>query len=158
MSRFRRDRARALRTGMTEAEHKLWRALQAVPVTGTHFRRQIPIGPYVADFGCLAARLLIELDGAHHGEDEVAAGDRKRQAWLEREGYRVLRFWNTEVRDNMEGVLETIYAVLHGGVAADAQPFKHKRRSRSQAHPHPAGLAAVDPPSAGEGRRRERHP
>ena len=100
----------------------------------------------------------IEFDGGHHGEEDVAARDRKRQAWLEGEGYRVLRFWNVEVNQNMDGVLETIYATLHGGVAAEAQPFKHKRRSRSPAQPHPAGLAAVDPPPAGEGRRRETHP
>jgi len=139
---------------MTEAEHKLWRALKAVPLTGTHFRRQVPIGPYVADFGCLAARLLIEIDGGHHSEDVVAAADRKRQAWLEEEGYRVLRFWNPEITDNMDGVLDTIYAALHGGVAAEAQDFKHKRRVRPKSPPHPAGLAAVDPPPAGEGGRR----
>ena len=130
-TRFRRARAKALRDRSTDAERKLWRALKGVPVEGTHFRRQVPVGPYVADFGCLAARLLIELDGGHHSRDEVAASDAARQAWLEREGYQVLRFWNAEAMDDLGGVLETIYAALHGSLAQDPERFVHQRRTRA---------------------------
>ncbi len=130
MRRFRLNSAKALRARSTDAERKLWRALDRLPLEGTHFRRQVSIGPYVADFGCLAARLLIELDAGHHSRDDVAARDRDRQAWLEQEGYRVLRFWNAEVFQNLEGVLDTIYAALHGGTAAEARRFLHRRRQR----------------------------
>jgi very-short-patch-repair endonuclease len=118
---FRLARARALRTRATEPEQVLWRALKRVPALGTHFRRQVPIGPYVADFACLRARLVIELDGGHHSEDATMARDTRRTAWLEQEGYRVLRFWNAELSDNLEGVLDTIYAALHGGLAAEVK-------------------------------------
>jgi very-short-patch-repair endonuclease len=131
LTRFRRARAKALRDRTTDAERRLWRALKAVPVAGTHFRRQVPIGPYVIDFGRLAARLLIELDGGHHSRDEVAASDAARPAWLEREGYRVLRFWNAEVIDNLGGVLDTIYAALHGSLAEHSERFVHQRRTRA---------------------------
>jgi very-short-patch-repair endonuclease len=119
-----------LRERQTDAEKRLWRALERVPVEGSHFRRQVPIGPYVADFACLAARLVIELDGASHSRDDVAARDRGRQAWLEAQGYRVLRVLNAEIADNLDGVLDSIYAALHGHTAAEAHPFKHRRRRR----------------------------
>ena len=113
INRFRRERAKQLRSNATEPEQVLWRALKRIPVYGSHFRRQIPIGPYVADFACLKAR-LIELDGGHHSQDDVAAKDETRTRWLESEGYRVVRFWNAELSENMNGVLDTIYAALYG--------------------------------------------
>jgi very-short-patch-repair endonuclease len=116
-----------LRANTTEAERKLWRALKDVPVEGTHFRKQVPIGPYVADFACLAAKLIIELDGGQHNRDDVSAKDRARQQWLQAEGYRVLRFWNGEVSANLDG---TIYPALHGSLAGEAEPFRHPRRPR----------------------------
>jgi len=119
-------------------------------MAGTHFRRQVPIGPYVADFACLAARLVIELDGGHHSRADVGRRDQQRQKWLEAEGYRVIRFWNGEVRDNLEGVLDTIYNALYGALDAEAVPFVHERRKRPGELPHPGGYAA-DPPPAGEG-------
>jgi very-short-patch-repair endonuclease len=85
------SRSRALRRNATGAERALWRALKRVPVYGSHFRRQVPIGPYVADFACLRARLVIELDGGHHAQDDVRAKDEVRSRWLEREGFRVIR-------------------------------------------------------------------
>jgi very-short-patch-repair endonuclease len=130
LSPFRRERARRLRGDRTEAERRLWRALRRVPVSGSHFRQQVPIGSYVADFACLAARLVIELDGGHHARDEIAAGDLVRQRWLEAQGYRVLRFWNAEIASNLDGVLETIYAALHGQVAAEPRHLAHRRRRR----------------------------
>jgi very-short-patch-repair endonuclease len=87
---IRRAAAKRLRANTTPHERILWRALKELPVDGTHFRRQAPIGPYVVDFFCSAKRLIIELDGGHHNDDATAAPDRERQAWLEHEGYRVV--------------------------------------------------------------------
>src|SRR3954469_14832261 len=123
MRRFRLNSAKALRARSTDAERKLWRALERLPLEGTHFRRQLSIGPYVADFGCLAARLLIELDGGHHSRDDVAARDEARTRSLEGGRYRVLRFWNAELSDNPEGVLDTIYAALYGSLHSEASPL-----------------------------------
>jgi very-short-patch-repair endonuclease len=89
---IRRAAAKKLRANTTPHERTLWRALKELPIEGTHFRRQAPIGPYVVDFFCPGRRLIIELDGGHHNEDATAARDSERQAWLEREGYRVIRF------------------------------------------------------------------
>jgi len=72
------------------------------------FRRQHEIGSYIADFFCLDARLVIELDGSQHGEERERQADERRTEYLENQGYRVLRFWNQEVLDNIDGVLETI--------------------------------------------------
>ena len=102
------QRARALRAAMTDAEQALWRALRQKQLDGTRFRRQQPLGPYVADFYCAAAKLIVEVDGGQHADGADAARD----AWLAARGYRVLRFWNPDVRDNLEGVLETIRTAL----------------------------------------------
>src|SRR5215472_15903811 len=93
---IRRAAAKKLRANATPHERVLWRALKEIPLIATHFRRQAPIGPYVVDFFCLAKRLIIALDGGHHNEDANAKRDRERQLWLETEGYRVVRFWNSE--------------------------------------------------------------
>src|SRR3979411_3552561 len=89
----RRPTAKKLRSNTTPHERTLWRALKELPVSGTHFRRQAPIGPYVVDFFCPAKHLIIELDGGHHNDDENAKRDHQRQLWLEQEGYLVFRFW-----------------------------------------------------------------
>jgi len=80
---------------------------------GLHFRRQAPIGKYVADFCCHSARLVIEVDGGQHNEETGLARDAERTAWLESQGYRVVRFWNNDVLENMDGVTDTILRVLH---------------------------------------------
>jgi very-short-patch-repair endonuclease len=90
-------RAQELRRNTTDAEKRLWRQLRRLDLDGSHFRRQVPIGPYIADFACMAARLLIEIDGSQHAEDRNKAHDDARTCWLEKEGYRVLRFWNSDV-------------------------------------------------------------
>jgi len=88
-----RGRARALRRRATEPEQKLWWHLRhRVPLDGSHFRRQVPIGPYIADFCCLKARLIIEVDGNQHGYDEYLERDAKRTAYLSSQGFAVLRF------------------------------------------------------------------
>jgi very-short-patch-repair endonuclease len=125
---IRRAAAKRLRANTTPHERILWRALKELPTDGTHFRRQAPIGPYVVDFFCPAKRLVIELDGGHHNEDETALRDRERQLWLEREGYRVIRFWNSEVNDDLTAVLERIYVELYGSREAEATKLTHQRR------------------------------
>ncbi len=137
IDRFRRATARRLRASTTDAEQRLWRALKRVPVYGSHFRRQVSIGPYVADFACLKARLLIELDGGHHAEAAIASRDAQRSLWLESEGYRVIRFWSTELLDNLDGVLDTIYAALYGSLHSEAAPLITP--PRPSADPPPRG-------------------
>jgi len=124
----------------------LWRHLRQLETKGTHFRRQVPIGPYVADFACMAARLIIEVDGSHHGEDDTKKRDEKRSQWLETEGYRVIRFWNNDVTQCTEGVLDVIYAALYGSRESEPAQLKHERR---RAHPTPARAARQPSPSRG---------
>ena len=104
------ERARSLRANMTDAELRLWHRLRGKQIGGHRFRRQVPIGPYIVDFACVKARLVIEVDGGQH-----AAGaylDAERTAWLQSRGYKVMRFWNTQVLQEMDGVLEAIYGAL----------------------------------------------
>jgi adenine-specific DNA-methyltransferase len=101
-------RSRALRAEPTDAEALLWRRLRQGQFGGFRFRRQHPIGPYFADFACLSAGLVVELDGGQH----TAEGDRRRTALIEAAGFRVIRFWNNEVLGNTEGVLAAIAQAL----------------------------------------------
>jgi very-short-patch-repair endonuclease len=133
---IRRAAARRLRANATPHERILWRALKELPVEGTHFRRQAPIGPYVVDFFCPAKRLVVELDGGHHNDDETAKHDRERQLWLESQGYRVVRFWNSDVTGDLNAVLERIYVELYGAREAQVLLLKHRRVSR-KLHPTP---------------------
>jgi very-short-patch-repair endonuclease len=107
------ERARDLRQNPTEAEKGLWSKLRLKQLDGHRFRRQVPIGPFVVDFCCLARRLIVEVDGGQHSSD--AAKDARRTEWLERQGFRVLRFWNNDVLGNIDGVLATIAMHLAGG-------------------------------------------
>ena len=125
---IRRAAAKKLRANATPHERKLWRALKVIPIEGSHFRRQVPIGPYIVDFFCPAKRLILEIDGGHHNEDDVAERDLERQQWLEGEGYRVVRFWNSEITGDLTAVLECIYVELYGSRKAEATPLKHRRR------------------------------
>ncbi|QQO19630.1 endonuclease domain-containing protein [Bradyrhizobium diazoefficiens] len=124
---IRRAAAKKLRAKTTPHERMLWRALKDLPMDGSHFRRQAPIGPYVVDFFCPAKRLIIELDGGHHNEDDTAKRDIYRQRWLENEGYRVIRFWNSEIANDLTAVLERIYVELYGSREAETTPLKHRR-------------------------------
>ena len=99
-------RARQLRHEMTDAERKLSRYLRAQQVHGVKFRRQEPLATYIVDFCCFDPKLVIEVDGGQHAEH--VAYDAQRTAVLERMGYRVIRFWNNEVLENIEGVFERI--------------------------------------------------
>src|SRR6266481_5337277 len=125
---IRRATANKLRANTTPHERILWRALKEIPTEGSHFRRQAPIGRYIVDFFCPARKLIIELDGGHHNDDETVERDRERQLWLEQEGYRVVRFWNSEITADLTAVLERIYVELHGSRDAKDEPLKHLRR------------------------------
>ena len=104
------ETARRLRADMTDAERKLWSLLRRKQLQDFQFRRQVPLGPYVADFACMSQRLIIELDGGQHAER--SEHDERRTAWLASIDFRVLRFWNGEIFTNTEGVLETIRLAL----------------------------------------------
>jgi very-short-patch-repair endonuclease len=119
--------ARVLRGNATEAERIMWRLLRDRRFGGVKFRRQVPIGPFIADFASIEHRLVVELDGGQHADSQT---DVRRDRFLEAHGWRVVRFWNNEVMTNREGVLEVIHDALCTG-------------------PHPA---AARPPSPASGR------
>ena len=100
--------ARKLRRNCTDAERKLWRHIRRRQLNGLKFRRQQPLGDYIVDFVCFEARLIIELDGGHHSEEKNKSKDMEREKNIQEMGYRVLRFWNNEVMNNISGVLEAI--------------------------------------------------
>src|SRR6516164_5954505 len=106
-----RDRAPTLRRAMTEAERRLWQMLRSRQTQGCRFRRQVPIGRFIADFVCHEARLIVEIDGGQH--DPSSESEASRTRFLEAEGYRVLRFWNNEVLENAEGVRSAVAENLH---------------------------------------------
>ena len=124
--------AQTLRQNQTNAEGLLWYYLCNKQLGGYKFRRQQPIGPYIADFACLPEKLLIELDGGQHADP--SAPDEQRDRFLRQQDYRVLRFWNHEVFADCFGVLERVYAAL-------ADPPPHQ--------PAPDGLASATPPQGG---------
>ncbi|MAC38885.1 MAG: hypothetical protein CMH94_00310 [Oceanicaulis sp.] len=113
-----------MRRSMTKAELWLWQRLRARQLCGLKFRRQHPIGPYIADFACLQCRLVVELDGASHSTDQEIAHDRRRTAFIERDGWLVLRFWNTDLYDDIDETLNRIAEV------ASARTSLAQRRPR----------------------------
>ncbi|RUX29719.1 endonuclease domain-containing protein [Mesorhizobium sp. M7A.F.Ca.US.011.01.1.1] len=109
-------RARALRHGDNQAEATLWNELKAKRLGGYKFVRQMPIGPYFADFSCRGEELVVELDGIQHAESSY---DRRRDEFMRGEGFSVLRFWNVDVLRNSRSVCETILAALEGRLHQD---------------------------------------
>ena len=105
-------RARQLRKSSTDAERALWNILRNRQVAGSRFRRQGPIGPYIVDFVCFESRLVIEVDGGQHAE--LADYDAGRTAWLETQGFRVMRFWNNQVLQETNAVREAIAMAVLG--------------------------------------------
>jgi very-short-patch-repair endonuclease len=106
------QRALTLRRNMSNAERKLWQALRLKQLDGARFRRQYPIGPYIADFVCLEKRLVVEVDGPQHTDEIHIARDERRDRWLDAEGYRVMRFQTIDVYRNLGGVVDTVWAAL----------------------------------------------
>ena len=111
-SRQMQLRARELRRAMTPAEKKLWQHIRYNQL-GVEFRRQHAVGPYIVDFFCAKAELVIEIDGDVHAEPEQAKRDAERTQWLnEQKDYRVIRFWNSQIMRDLEGVLAAIVEEL----------------------------------------------
>ena len=130
-SRVSTSRARALRARMPDAERRLWFALRDRRFANFKFRRQVPVGPFIADFVCYTARVVVEVDGGQHADSWT---DERRDRWFAANDFLVLRFWNNDVLSNLEGVLTSILSTL---------------RERT---PHPAGAARGRPsPARGEG-------
>jgi very-short-patch-repair endonuclease len=102
--------ARTLRQNMTEVERRVWQILRLHQMKAYKFRRQVPIGRYIADFVCHEARLIVEIDGGQH--DRSSPRETERSGFLQNQGYRILRFWNNEVLTNLDGVHETIAGAL----------------------------------------------
>ena len=98
--------AKSLRRRQTEAERLLWRHLQRKQLEGVKFRRQAPIGRYLVDFVSFERKLIVEIDGGQHAVE--VEKDREREVWLSTQGFTTLRFWNNEIMQNLEGVLEVI--------------------------------------------------
>ncbi len=99
-----------MRTEQTDAEALLWRHLRGKRFSGYKFRRQQPIGPYIVDFVCLGCRLIVEADGGQHGD--TLDYDNTRTKWLEAQGFRMLRFWNNDILQRSEDVLDSILNAL----------------------------------------------
>jgi len=117
-----RTRARELRSNATPSERMLWRELSARKVTGVRFNRQAPVGPFICDFVARSIKLVVEIDGGQHGwqSDE----DRARTHYLEQHGYTVIRFWNSDVLERLEGVVAEI------ALAVAALPSPNPSRTR----------------------------
>jgi very-short-patch-repair endonuclease len=115
--------AREMRHEPTPGEKRMWRLLRHRRLAGFRFRRQHPVPPYIADFYCAVARLVVELDGDIHIGNEDA--DRRREEFLGRQGLRVIRFWNVTVADDPEGVLDVVHAACVEGVSGNPK-VRHK--------------------------------
>ena len=124
VSTKQRTRARRLRRDMTDAERIIWNAIRAHRMHGMSFRRQTPIGPFIVDFVCQSALLIVEIDGGQHYEPENIKRDAQRDAFLASKGYQILRFNNHDVITNRQGVIETIAAAV---VHAPSPPLPRKR-------------------------------
>ncbi len=101
-----------MRRAPTPAERKLWNLLRGGRLDGLKFRRQVPIGPYIADFACLYPKVIVECDGGQHAD---SAYDELRDAWLQAQGFQVSRLWNSEVLDHPESVADVIRLSLRRG-------------------------------------------
>jgi very-short-patch-repair endonuclease len=129
VSDAKREQAQRLRSTSTHVEEKLWRLLRSRRLAGAKFRRQVPLGPWIADFVSFEHKLIVEADGSQHADSER---DRVRDADLKARGFRVLRFWNNDILQTPNGVLEAIWSAL-------------------QETPSPGGLRPPPSPTGGEG-------
>ena len=136
------ERARELRKTMTDAERLLWKRLRRRQVHGLYFRRQHPIGPFIADFACIHTRLVIELDGGQHMQ--ASDKDAARTRWLEQSGYRVLRFWTNDVLTQIDAVLQVIATGPPGPPPSPPPPASQTPRGEEPEHaPEPPSQPAV---------------
>jgi very-short-patch-repair endonuclease len=112
------ENPRALRKRLTPQEVKLWLKLRELKALGFHFRRQAPIGRYIVDFVSFRSQLIIEADGGQHGMPDGARSDQIRDAFLQSQGFEILRFWNSDIDANLTGVMESILGALKHPPAA----------------------------------------
>ncbi len=159
------ERARELRKSRTGAERRLWWKLRGLKPAGFKFRQQVPIDRYIVDFACLSSRVIIEVDGGTHSTDAELAKDKRREQYLRDQGFRILRVWNSEVRENIDGVMDTIVDALGSPPSsrppkAEARPWRGGRVRRLQpkqgAEGGTLGPPPPSPPRKGEGRRPRR--
>jgi very-short-patch-repair endonuclease len=123
-AQLKRDVAKDLRASATDCERKLWAILRGKQFAGLRFRRQHPLGPYIVDFYCSAAKLVIELDGGQHSTDENMAYDAARDGWLKSQGYRVLRFSNEDFLKHRDMIVEAVgRAIGESGVPLSEPPL-----------------------------------
>ena len=132
-NKIRTGLARRLRRDSTSVELRLWNRLRSRSIDGYKFVRQEPIGRYVVDFVCRDRRLIIEVDGGQHADN---MRDQTRDQWLREHNYRILRFWNNDIMNNMDGVLETIAGAL-----------------QTEAPPHPVPACGGNRPLPASGER-----
>jgi very-short-patch-repair endonuclease len=149
------DYARKLRKDMTDAERALWRLLRDRRMDGWRFRRQEPIDRFIVDVVCFEARLIIEVDGGQHYESE---SDRTRDAYLQSQGFRVLRLWNTDVLANRDGVYQVILTALARCAPDDATPSSNSAPADECPHSRTGARlrlakASYPSPARGEGQR-----
>ncbi|MFC0240237.1 endonuclease domain-containing protein [Rhodopseudomonas telluris] len=130
VSPSQRRHARELRKKSTDAERLMWGALRDKQLDGFSFKRQVPIGPFIADFACHAKKLVVELDGGQHYSDDAERADAGRTAAIEARGFRVIRFSNADVMSNRDGVLQSIATEL---AARALTPTLSRKRERERA-------------------------
>jgi very-short-patch-repair endonuclease len=119
------ERARALRKSMTPQEVKLWVHLRTWRSHGFHFRRQSPRNGFILDFMCLKQRLIVEVDGGQHNLPQHASRDQRRDMIFSSDGFRILRFWNSEIDENLDGVLKAIDSELRKTIPHPARSARH---------------------------------
>jgi very-short-patch-repair endonuclease len=140
---------------MTDAERKLWFALRDRRFANFKFRRQVPLGRFIADFVCFDARVIIEVDGGQHAE---SLSDRARDYWFAENDLLVLRFWNNEVLQNLEGVLTSLLAVLRSRSPSPASRLWREAPSpaRGEGFEHAAPNVQIKAHAAASAKRSER--
>jgi very-short-patch-repair endonuclease len=134
--------AKTLRRKQTDVEKRMWAVLRDRRFDGVKFRRQVPIGNYIADFLCYEARLIVELDGSQHGD---SIRDAVRDDWLRSNGYRVLRFWNTDVTLTRNAVIQTIWAELQTQQAPSSGASRHLLPRGEKGGPERAATREIEP-------------
>lgn len=123
--------AKILRANQTDAEQRIWYHLRAHRFMGLKFKRQKPLGHYIVDFVCVEQRLIIEIDGGQHAEQTEY--DQRRDVWLQSQGYTILRFWNNEVMQQLESVLEQIRLTIPLSADSTLSPSPSPARGRGEA-------------------------
>ena len=114
-----RSHAKVMRKNLTKAEAVMWGKIKGKNLNGHHFRRQHPIGPFIADFACVEGKVVLEVDGATHNSEEEQAYDGRRTSFLESEGWHVVRVWNNQIYNNRDGVLRALDEIVTARVEAN---------------------------------------